>query len=231
MNDRTLEHAQRLLRHADNPLVLQENPLTESLDAGAVRRMLEQLCAMMADEARQHVRDTSVVRRYEIFRRCDLAGEPHSVVASDLGISRRQFYRERRIIARRVSDFFAPFALGPTSVDLARERDLASLLHSLPDLPCPSDSEIWLKRLALETRYSDILHESGRDVESHNLDAVIRRRLTGARGIRVGVALIQHAGIRLARRELERGNVPTAMTDLDLLGASVWAVDEIEQPA
>lgn len=191
-----LKHAQHLLRHLHDPPALEENPLFQTWGAGAVRKMLERLCATMASAADQHARDSSVVRQYEIFRRCDLMGEPHAAVASDLGVSRRQFYRERRILARRVADLFTP--------------------------PAPETSEEWLKRLAFETRYSDALIELGRDEESRHVDVSIRRQLTAAQCVEADTVIVQYAGIRLARRELARGNVRAAMTDLDLVGALVW---------
>ncbi len=46
-------------------------------------------------------------RLHAIVSRCDLQGQPHKVVAGDLGLSRSQFYRDlalaRRIVAEEIS--------------------------------------------------------------------------------------------------------------------------------
>lgn len=163
-NDLNLEHAQHLLRHLHDPLALDRNPLMERLGIGAVRKILERLCAAMENEAIQHPRDSSIVRQYEIFRRCDLAREPHAKVAGDLGISRRQFYRERRRIAGRVADAFAQLASNATALEAMAQGELTRL-------------------------------------------------------------------IRLARWELERGNVRAAMAVLDAVESSGCAVHDVERSA
>lgn len=77
-----------LLRHLDQPAALSTNPLIrahfeELPDAGAVRELIRALA------------DALTEREREILLRCDLLDEPHKRVARDMGLSMRQFYRDR----------------------------------------------------------------------------------------------------------------------------------------
>jgi tetratricopeptide (TPR) repeat protein len=116
--------AQHLLRHLDDPQALSRNPLVASLfDQGdgmarpsanilrhlhdAIRQCAEQL---RADATSTRDDRESRERQYQILIRCDLGREPHTTVASDLALSRRQFYRERRAASEYLAHFLAEIA-------------------------------------------------------------------------------------------------------------------------
>ena len=132
VNPLALAHAQHLLRNLHNGPALAENPFVAGLGVGAVRRMLAHLDSRMAEEAAHRFRDSSLARQYEIFRRCDLRGEPHTAVAADLGISRRQFYRERRQIAHRIAAFFSGEQSDTARMHAAIRLARRELLHGRP---------------------------------------------------------------------------------------------------
>lgn len=104
--DSAISAVQHVLRHLDNPKELRNNPLLVNETIESLRARIHGICETMRWEATFHPRDSSLVRQIEILRRCDLQREPHAAVAADLGISRRQFYRERSAIVHRVVDHF-----------------------------------------------------------------------------------------------------------------------------
>lgn len=202
-----LAHAQHLLRNLHNGPALSENPFVAGLGIGPVRDVLEHLCAALGEEAAGGARDSSVVRQYEIFRRCDLAGEPHSSVAAALGISRRQFYRERRQIAHRVAEAFSGARLASA---LHRGLSETEILRMLRAATAPD------QRLLLETLYSDLLHESQRDHHSKRIDTIVCARLCSMDAtFGVPFSVLQYASIRLARRYLRRGDPCGALNALE----------------
>ncbi|HEY3674493.1 MAG TPA: hypothetical protein VGK84_00715, partial [Candidatus Tumulicola sp.] len=54
-------------------------------------------------------------RLHTILTRCDVVGEPHKAVASDLSISRRQFYRDLEAGRRRIAELLEEFP--PAGID------------------------------------------------------------------------------------------------------------------
>jgi hypothetical protein len=99
-----------LLRHINDPQELAANPLTADIfhaRAASGLTLREGLQSVRAEVSRcidqigQHVGDSVVRERNRraalILRRCDLDGAPHPEVALELGLSRRQFYRDRSI--------------------------------------------------------------------------------------------------------------------------------------
>jgi hypothetical protein len=115
--------AQHLLRHLDDPSALRRNPLVAPLfDQGegssrvsvdAMNRItsLIRACAEQIRAEATGPRETreNRERQYQILVRCDLGREPHTAVAADLALSRRQFYRERREASQHLARFIAAF--------------------------------------------------------------------------------------------------------------------------
>ena len=76
----------------NNPLAREYGPaLPYDALRAAVLRALESLAPASSDATQQKQR-----RLYDILVRCDLHAEPHKLAIAALGLSRRQFYRERR---------------------------------------------------------------------------------------------------------------------------------------
>jgi hypothetical protein len=115
--------AQHLLRHLDDPSALRRNPLVAPLfeqGEGTPRASLDvlnRISALIRECAERIRADTSGPseslesreRQYQILVRCDLGREPHATVASDLALSRRQFYRERREASEHLARFLVEY--------------------------------------------------------------------------------------------------------------------------
>jgi len=106
-----------LFRNLSNPNELRRNPIVghvfERVAAGsadnAYARLTEELRAVVTDAAAGLVMDATLaperaLRLHAIIARCDLDGVAHKIVAADLGICDRQFYRERSEATARVAD-------------------------------------------------------------------------------------------------------------------------------
>src|SRR5579872_6870548 len=94
--DRTA--AKHVLRSLDNAAVLEQSAIFESAGhltpeerRAAVLRALDYLDPGAVRSAGADRRR----RKHAIIARCDVGGEPQESVAADLGLSMRQFYRER----------------------------------------------------------------------------------------------------------------------------------------
>src|ERR1700720_2281318 len=120
MREQTLyDQVRDVLRHLDDPGRLARNALALTwLSAGKdVRIVIERAAQALPKRLRI------------IIVRCDLGGELHRVVASELGISERYFYRQRREALKRLGSILptvdAPIetvAIGrpdPVGVELA----------------------------------------------------------------------------------------------------------------
>jgi tetratricopeptide (TPR) repeat protein len=64
-------------------------------------------------------------RQRTIIERCDLRREPHALVAADLGLSRREFYRERKRACGPLAEYLARVDLTDSARSLPDEFDLA----------------------------------------------------------------------------------------------------------
>lgn len=130
--------ARRLLRDLDEEPALRANPLLaayagEPYDRLRTRilRSVESLDPGLTAAARSERR----YRLYQILVRCDLTGESHKEVAAALGISRRQFYLDRREAFLLLADALqrtSPQALteaGPSSDALSMHLDYVQLLY------------------------------------------------------------------------------------------------------
>src|SRR5450755_502692 len=123
--------ARHLLRHLDDPRALRRNPLVgwrfanigRASAAATDREVLNAIRKSVAAHAEmldhgQGTFDAAKFRRHrEIITRCDVRGEPHALVAAALGLSRRQFYRERRRARLRLADLlWRDIPAGPAGV-------------------------------------------------------------------------------------------------------------------
>ena len=138
----------RLLRELNKPQLLRRNPLilAHFLEDGDPDTLPDHQIVSRSRAIVQATIDTigsdyvpensSIARLRAILRRCDLQGEDHEQVARELGISRRQFYRERQ---RAIEELGAalvrntPSGLSVTSPapgwDLNLTRQWISSLH------------------------------------------------------------------------------------------------------
>lgn len=113
--DVTVRH---LLRNLGDVEALRSNRLTarffsaaptaegDALVLARIRRRVEALADRLESEAMWYPhRADSLRRQRSILEACDLAGRPHKAVAAELGLERRQFYRERERLRRRVAQW------------------------------------------------------------------------------------------------------------------------------
>ncbi len=118
----TVERACRhLLLHLDDATKLRTNPLVAALFPNpgectnirvARQQALDTVRGIVAAAASDLLADGGngpialhTRRHHQILTRCDIHGESHKAVAADLGLSLRQFYRERRSVRTRVGSF------------------------------------------------------------------------------------------------------------------------------
>jgi hypothetical protein len=110
----------RLLRNLYHPVALRRDPLANSIrffrrqspparpfneaDVRLVQHFIL-WCVTLLD-AEQHTLRGALQRRRQriIIDQYDVGGQPRDRVAADLGISLRQFYRERHIALQRLAD-------------------------------------------------------------------------------------------------------------------------------
>jgi tetratricopeptide (TPR) repeat protein len=103
-----------LLQHLHDASELRLNPLAEpyfsrdrSDDAGALLRIKDAVTAAIArcfDDASVGRARVHLQRQREIVLRCDIAGEADKAVLGDIGLERRQFYREKRLARIRLGE-------------------------------------------------------------------------------------------------------------------------------
>ncbi|HEY2476332.1 MAG TPA: hypothetical protein VGI19_16210 [Candidatus Cybelea sp.] len=105
----------RLLRRLDDPESVRQSPLVRVAFGGQhtgnaciddnlvlLRIRAAVLSAVATLDAELNARNVHFTRQRAIVTRCDLRGEKHAAVAADLGISLREFYRERRRALERL---------------------------------------------------------------------------------------------------------------------------------
>jgi hypothetical protein len=137
-----------LLRYRHHPLRLRRNPLLGHRPAYVAD---SELPGWLEGELRCVV-DRMTARRAQILRRCDLDGEEHRTVMYAMGLSERQFYRERR-------EAIVQFALHFLSVKPEAVVEPAE------------------DRFALQMAAADALERAGRP---HDAIAVLHRARDGA---------------------------------------------------
>jgi tetratricopeptide (TPR) repeat protein len=138
--DLDLDAVRHLLRHLNNLPSLRQNVLVakffedDRLTSYALHARVRDIVSNALDlTLAQHGRDDQVrtVRWRAIVLRCDLGGKSLKTVANELGLSERQFFRERSAVHQ---------AMAPHLV-----RELADLSESevlLRDVPSPEELEI-----------------------------------------------------------------------------------------
>jgi ATP/maltotriose-dependent transcriptional regulator MalT len=101
---------QHLLRHLGDPSQLRQNPIAGALfesgvSDGALVAQLRAMIASAVDELAKEddASDLRVRRMATIIRRCDLDGEYQDAVAREIGLQKRQFFRERRLAIERIA--------------------------------------------------------------------------------------------------------------------------------
>lgn len=150
-----------LLRHLRNPSALRKNPIAASYfsaspNGGGERSAGEGLAAVLAlvstavervFAAPNAAATDHALRQRAIVEQCDLHGKPHAAVAAGLGLSRRQFYRERREARMRLANYFA--RIPPRSIEsLPDEFNLGlTMAESLCRLGRRSAATAEIKRL------------------------------------------------------------------------------------
>jgi tetratricopeptide (TPR) repeat protein len=109
------EEVRTLLRYVDNPEHLRGNRLAEKFQSEHLRPMVEGAICRLPWRARM------------ILRRCDLGGELHRVVAHDLGICERYFYRERRRALQLLEELLCRDEIGSNILRASLEPDPAGV--------------------------------------------------------------------------------------------------------
>jgi tetratricopeptide (TPR) repeat protein len=84
------------------------NPERDRLALARIRYRIEALADRLEAETAWYPHRARALRRQRsILESCDLEGRPHKVVAVELGLEERQFYRERGRLRQRVAQWLA----------------------------------------------------------------------------------------------------------------------------
>jgi hypothetical protein len=154
-----------LFRHLDDPDALRSNPIVAHLfectlggsPAKSDADVLAGLRARVTRAAESFRRtdldahhDRRAHRHHAIITRCDLGRESHDVVARDLGICARHFYRERRSAQHRIAKLLAADRRAQPTAVVSREE--ASFAHAsmLAELGCSARAFAELHAIASE---------------------------------------------------------------------------------
>ncbi|HEX8806215.1 MAG TPA: hypothetical protein VF741_04660 [Candidatus Aquilonibacter sp.] len=203
MNDRDLlSAARRLLRELDDERALRANPLLCHLRKAAIghdrlRAHILRALAQLDPDSRTGPESARRARQYTILLRCDIERAPHKDVAATLGLSRRQFYRDRRAaLLAFATNVRAPQTLMRIEtethdarllyIETLRDRGRHDLvwresLRALPSLKGhPREIEIWTvaaeaARLLGNVRKSREVIETMRAVEATSPHTYLRR--------------------------------------------------------
>lgn len=124
---RTDAAVRHLLRHLHDAAELRLNPLAENFFSGKgfddedplprIRECVLTAIARCFDENGSGRARVHLERQREIILRCDVAGEPDKSVLRDLGLERRQFYREKRLARLRLGEALRPLLSAPLTGD------------------------------------------------------------------------------------------------------------------
>jgi tetratricopeptide (TPR) repeat protein len=227
----------RLLRALDDAATLRDSPLLREvfakLDGGAcaaesialLRARAAVLSAVATLDSGPNGGNVHFARQRAIVTRCDLRGEKHATVAGDLGISLREFYRERRRAFERL--------LGLIPSNLSRP------VRSAPSLP--SRFELDLDHVANLRLVGDF---GAAFVKLEQIANEARSAEKGVRALCYGVEIAADVGDderarRLFQRAVERaaefgGDYASATVDLDMQMACAyvgWQETDLTQAA
>lgn len=214
-------HAKRnnvklLLRALNEPQALQGNALlAEFADAShderraAVLRALEQLHPGAAGGAEADRRR----RKHAMILRCDVHGESHEAVAADLGVSIRQFYRERN---EALEDFVhalgtcrayaAPAIRIDTDAFTMRERFLQKLRG------CGQHERVFTEAAAFATQ----LDRNERAIEFWTVAAEAARYLSDLPKSQVAIERAKHVRDNGLPDRLTSANILIAISEIAL---------------
>lgn len=243
-NDNALRYAasRRLLRDLDEEVALRQNPLLAAYAGDSHDRLRARVLRAVERLDPGLAATTSSERRYrlhQILVRCDLNGQSHKEVAAALGISRRQFYLDRRaaflLLAGALQETAPePWIEGPSSdalsmrlgyVEMMREQGRfdavwRELLGAVREMRGERrEIEVWTVA-AEAARYLGYLHQSLEVVEqmsriAHASHFADLRRASALRIAICEIALewmqgnIDAALLRVDRAAAESGNERT----------------------
>ncbi len=191
----------RLLRVLGNPVALRRDPLAARLvgeskaDVAALQERADRVLAIvraslasMCSHAGAHAANEHMRRAAAIVERCDLAGGSHDRVAADIGIARRQFYRDRALafdaLALELDDLLRARSV-PPSVDGAAHVGF-EIAEALAGVGKYDDVEALLGGIATAATCDDRFRAIARWLETaceSGERARIRRALARARGV------------------------------------------------
>jgi tetratricopeptide (TPR) repeat protein len=171
----------RLLRVLGNPVALRRDPLAACLvgegkaDIAALQERADRVLAIvraslssMCSHAGAHASNERMRRAAAIVERCDLAGGSHDDVAADLGIARRQFYRDRGLaldaLALELGDLLRSRS-APPSIDGAAHFGF-EIAEALAGVGKYDDVETLLNDIASSAPCDDRFRASARGLET-----------------------------------------------------------------
>jgi tetratricopeptide (TPR) repeat protein len=199
-----IDACMHMLRHLGDPHALRRNTLVAPLFSSArsersPRRAFARECERLrklVESAAEALRSDDGAgdapvreRQYQILRRCDLDREPRETVMRDLGISRRQYYRDRSAACEYVTQYLVkelrPVEHSPiVAIDLftAGHERARTLRHAgeversigaLRDLIAQPVSA--LKRTSAWIALVELLNDDGRGEEASRELSELRR--------------------------------------------------------
>lgn len=119
----SVSDVRRLLRALGNPRVLRRDPLASRLPTSDLNTSIREILAVVSSSPGDAVTTERRRRAAHIIERCDLQGCGHKEVAEQLGLSRRQFYRDRLLALEVLATELERRAGGvPGRVEAAEER-------------------------------------------------------------------------------------------------------------
>ena len=150
---RETSDVRRLLRYLNDPRELRRNALVAHLfesqgertpkaqanvaAMARLRELLKRALERLEPHAESSPRAAARDRRlYTILMQCDIAGEKHETVARELGLSLRQFYRERNAAFARLQDSLqAELTLSDAAGREQESTSPGTVRHNLPWQP------------------------------------------------------------------------------------------------
>jgi tetratricopeptide (TPR) repeat protein len=145
-----------LLRALGDPRALRNDPLAKRLP-GDVRASIRASLASVASPSGVAALAERRRRAARIIERCDLDGEPHDVVAAELGLSRRQFYRDRQL-ALELLAIELETSMGPTAdayVETSEHRIAVEVADALLGIGRFDEAQRAFERIATSAASGD----------------------------------------------------------------------------
>jgi tetratricopeptide (TPR) repeat protein len=224
-----LQDPERLVGHPYARIALERLAFgsNEVIDTTAAVRAL----CIAARAALTNMRDNEkTYRLYSVISRCDVQGCPHKVVARELGLSRRQFYRD--LYRARLFVEKAIFARWERSLDRDKSSAVATLAERLsPRVEAASRRYVMLTdRYRLELAFIQSLEQVGEfEAASNRLRALANDIVNPARRSLV-LGALSGAFLELGRVDAAREHCDRAMRDAEASGDSL-VIGEAETAA